>query len=249
MEPCARTSLDLEADQWALSTSMGYSSVHHRHSPSYGREDKDQFLKSFITVCKNQLKIGLYKHALFSLESIAQNAYLSHKAVSTASETINSCDQLQKATKLYDLQAVHFNFFVLSAVAALYLAVRHAPRKFSNTPEDIFRGLEILRPYCSSGRLHERVQALEVAMKRLGYDAMGIGPQLTLLGDETLYAGYSDWSAATEEEEGYIAFIPRLVSFPSLRSQAQTAEICNDGAWIDNLTPEWETWGDQERIS
>jgi hypothetical protein len=129
LEASTRTSIDIEADQWAISTSISTSPNAH-----YTKADEAQFHKSFVTVCRNQLKIGLYKHILFSLPSIAQNALLSHKAVFTASETIQSCFQLQKSTPMYHLQAVHFNFFVLSAVAVLYLAVRHAPLEFGDTP-------------------------------------------------------------------------------------------------------------------
>lgn len=124
--------------------------------------------------------MALYKHNLFSLDTITQNTELSHKAVASASDTIQSCKKLQMTTTIYQLQAVHFNYFVLSAVAALYLAVRHAPLEFSASFKDIFTGLDILKSYRTSGRLNDRVKALETAMMRLGYDPMGLGPQLRL---------------------------------------------------------------------
>ncbi|KAE9382208.1 hypothetical protein N431DRAFT_322696 [Stipitochalara longipes BDJ] len=246
LEPSTRTSIDIEADQWAFSTSI--ESTFPNRSNYYTKVDEAQFHKSFVIVCRNQLKIGLYKHTLFSLSNIAQNAPLSHKAVCNASETIQSCYQLQKSTVMYDLQAVHFNFFVLSAVATLYLAVRHAPLEFSDTPRDIFMGLEILRSYCTSGKLHERVQALEKAMRRLGYDGMGVGPQLVLNeGDENLYI--QGGGCAEDANEELMAYIPRLGSYnsSSLIPDAQEAEPWDDGAWIGSSTPAsymyhaWET--------
>jgi hypothetical protein len=237
LEASTRTSIDIEADQWAISTSISTSPNAH-----YTKADEAQFHKSFVTVCRNQLKIGLYKHILFSLPSIAQNTLLSHKAVFTASETIQSCFQLQKSTPMYHLQAVHFNFFVLSAVAVLYLAVRHAPLEFGDIPSEIFMGLEILRPYCTSGRLRERVQALDKAMRRLGYNGMGIAPQLALNeSPETLYSVGCDWVEEMQESEQLMGHIPRLESFAPSQSQAQ-ADPWNDGTWVESSTPASRLW-------
>jgi hypothetical protein len=252
MEPSTRTSIDIEADQWALSTSTTSAVPYCKdRTTPYTKEDEAQFHNSFITVCRNQLKIALYKHTLFSFSGIAQNPSLSHKAVCNASETIQSCSQLQKSTTLYHLQAVHFNFFVLSAVATLYLAIRHAPLVFSDTPREIFTGLEILRPYCTSVRLCERVKALEKAMGRLGYDGMGIGPQLSLNVAPTIHGTLlgvqNDWAEEAEGSEELISFVPRLGSFSYFQSvpQAQAAESCSDTAWLDTITP-WRLWENQE---
>ena len=254
MEPSTRTFLDIEADQWALSTSTASLTPDAKDPITpHARADSAQYHNTFITVCKNQLKLSLSKHTLFSLSSIAQNQSLSQKAVSTASETIHSCNELQKSTTMYHLQAVHFNFFVLSAVAALYLAVRHAPLLFSDTPREIFTGLEILRPYCTSNHLCERVKALEKAMGRLGYDGMGIGPQLALkeapMMHKALFTTGGGWADEVEGNEASMAFAPILGSPSSFRLISQEQEEpCNDGMWIDSTTL-LHSWENQEWIS
>jgi hypothetical protein len=253
MEPTTCTSLDIEADQWALSTSINsILAPNHERNSQFKRTDEALFKNTLVTVCRNQLKISLYKHNLFSLESIAQNPEQSHKAVSTAAETIRSCKNLQATTAMYQLQAVHFNFFVLSAVAALYLAVRHAPLEFSNTPKDIFTGLEILKPYCISSRLSKRVETLENAMKRLGYDPMGIGPQLNfkeLPGAESAF--YEIESVSSEEIEVVrvrgepMAFVPRLGSFSSFLLDPEGEMPHNEIDWMDSPThpqQQWNLW-------
>lgn len=155
---------------------------------------------------------------------------------------------------MYHLQAVHFNFFVLSAVAALYLAVRHAPLEFGDTPKEIFMGLDILRPYCSSGRLYERVQALEKAMRRLGYDGMRIGPQLTVNDiprNESLYMREGGRAEEVDGNKELATFIPQLGSFSSLQPHAQEIEQCNAEWPTDSFTAtpnQWHTWEDQDWI-
>jgi hypothetical protein len=90
-------------------------------------------------------------------------------------------------------------------------------------------------------------------MGRLGYDGMGIGPQLSLKAAPTihgtLFGVQSDWAQEAEGSEELISFVPRLGSFSSFQSipQAQAAGPCNDTAWIDTSTP-WHLWENQEWI-
>ncbi|CZR61879.1 uncharacterized protein PAC_11776 [Phialocephala subalpina] len=230
MEPSTCISLDIETDKWALSTSMNRPlSYNLDHLDLTNSAPGDQFNEAWVAVCKNQLKIGLYKHYLFSSDNVCQNPHLSHKAVSSASDTIRSCSELRRATPMYELQAVNFNFFVLSAVAALYLAVRHAPLQFSNAPRDIFTGLQILKACCTSGtgseHLCQKVSTLENAMKRLGYDPLGIGPQLILheisSNIKTPDSTSSGWKEETEIQN---ELTPRSESFSSFLSQMMAAE-------------------------
>lgn len=171
--------LEIELDQWALSTSREFSSaLEHEHSGRSARTTNIQHYETLIAVCSNQLKISLYKHNLFSPDSIVQNPYFAHKAVASASDTIHVCSNLQKTSKIYESQAVHYNFFVLSAIGSLYLAVRHAPLRFKVAPWDIFTGLEILKTCCSAGRVSNRISdkvlTIEKAMTALGYSSIDI---------------------------------------------------------------------------
>lgn len=253
MEPSTCISLDIETDKWALSTSMNRPlSYNLDHLDFNNNAPGDQFNEAWIVVCKNQLKIGLYKHYLFSSDNVCQNPHLSHKAVSSASDTIRSCSELRKATPMYEHQAVNFNFFVLSAVAALYLAVRHAPLQFCNAPRDIFTGLEILKACCTSGmgseRLCEKVSTLEIAMKKLGYDPLGIGPQLTLReissNMETPQSMERCWNHKTEVQT---ELTPRSESFSSFLSQMIATEcigLTADHPFLESHSI--NTWETQE---
>ena len=253
MEPSTCASLETQTEQWALSTSITRMFAHGRDFSKYERVHRDQFKMALVTVCRNQMKMGLYKHNLFSSDSIAQNPDFSRKTVSIASETIQSCNNLQKTTPMYELQAVHFNFFVLSAVAALYLAVRHAPLQFSESSKDIFTGIGILRPYCTLDRLCERVWTLENAMKRLGHDPMGIGPQLILnetpTSQETSCIVENGWSEVGDEQ--LVAWMPSLGLLSSITSPSRAEAPHNDVGWIESPThsqQQWDAWDNQEWI-
>jgi len=207
------------------------SAAEHNYSSLSKREQRVQFYETFITVCSNQLKINIYKHNVFSPNSIAQNPYFSHKAISCASDTIRVCSNLQKTSPMYKLQAVHYNFFVLSAVAVLYLAVRNAPMRFNNASWDILMGLEVLKTCCSSGmasqRIYEKVQALENAMTGLGCNSMQISRGITFQQEnnqKTLLPAQNNIFDEIEEYHNLIDFDPETALFPDFLSQNLVTE-------------------------
>lgn len=254
MEPSTRTSLDIQTEHWALSAVIDNTSAPDQGpSDRYGRAEKDQFNSAFTTVCRNQLKMALYKHSLFSLETIVQNTDLSHEAVASASDTIQSCNKLQATTVMYHLQAVHFNYFVLSAVAALYLAVRHAPLEFNTSFKNISIGLDILKNYRTSGRLNDRVQALETAMKRLGYDPIGLGPQLGL--NDTLSSHQrsprlrSDWFEDPEVSDELIPFTPMSSLVSHIQPTAESRNYMERSNTPSLSLQQWMSWENDEWIT
>jgi hypothetical protein len=85
--------------------------------------------------------------------------------------------RLERTTSIYELQAAHYNFFVLSALAVVYLAVRHAPLQFSSASQMFFTGIQILKAHSTSERLCERIQALNNAMTKLGFKFLDIDPE------------------------------------------------------------------------
>ncbi len=151
---------------------------------------------------------------------------------------------------MYELQAVHYNFFVLSAVAVLYLAVRHGPLTFNNAASDIFRGLEILKTCSSSGmaseRLCEKVQILENAMMSLGYNRMQINGDIYLqptnTHDET---SCSSENCTSNHMEGDST--PEGGLFSAFLSHNLITVPC-DVDLVDVLTnpqQQWNPWGNE----
>lgn len=170
------TSLDIEIDEWALATTRELSKWDLRPQDPSTTSQRILRQEAFIAVCRNQLKIALYKCNLFSPENIARNPNFAHSAVSYAIDTLQVCSHLERTTSIYGLQAAHYNFFVLSALAVVYLAVRHAPLQFSSAPQVFFMGLQILKGYSTSERLWERVQTLDNAMTKLGFQFLDTSP-------------------------------------------------------------------------
>lgn len=176
IDQSACTSLDIEINQWALDTSTEFSRCETRHLGPSITSQKIRLQEVFIAVCRNQLKIALYKCNLFSPENIARNPNFAYSAVSYAIDTLQIFSRLERTTSIYELQAAHYNFFVLSALAVVYLAVRHAPLQFSSASQIFFTGIQILKAHSTSERLCERIQALNNAMTKLGFEFLDIGP-------------------------------------------------------------------------
>lgn len=162
-------SLEHEIDRWALKTTTRLTTAQEQlepqERPNLFRFRKTNFNRAFVSVCQNQLKISLYKHAVFCARNTYGNPHFCQKAVSYSIDTIDVCSRLRRTSDVYEAYAVHFNLLVLSAVAVLYLAVRHAPQQLGCATQGLLRGFEILKASCvsgaASGRLVERVRALE----------------------------------------------------------------------------------------
>lgn len=176
IDQSACTSLDIEINQWALDTSTEFSRWETRPLAPSRTSQKIRLQEVFIAVCRNQLKIALYKCNLFSPENIARNPNFAHSAVFYAIDTLQVLSRLERTTSIYELQAAHYNFFVLSALAVVYLAVRHAPQQFSSASQMFFTGIQILKAHSTSERLCERIQSLNSAMTKLGFEFLDIDP-------------------------------------------------------------------------
>ncbi|OBT53965.1 hypothetical protein VE04_05796 [Pseudogymnoascus sp. 24MN13] len=177
IDQSACASLDIEINQWALDTSTEFSRCETRPLGPSRTSQKIRLQEVFIAVCRNQLKIALYKCNLFSPENIARNPNFAYSAVSYAVDTLQVFSRLERTTSIYELQAAHYNFFVLSALAVVYLAVRHAPLQFSSASQMFFTGIQILKAHSTSERLCERIQALNNAMTKLGFKFLDIDPE------------------------------------------------------------------------
>jgi hypothetical protein len=172
-------SLEDEIDQWTLMTTKYFSSALEKEPQKLSSLfRKDNSHNAFVAVCQNQLKISLYKHALFCPKNISSDPRFCQKAGSNSIDTIEICSNLKNMTNIYEAYAVYYNFFVLSAVAVLYLTVRHAPQQLSFASHGLLKGFEILKTRCivdaASARLCGRVRALENMTASLGGIPLGM---------------------------------------------------------------------------
>lgn len=89
-------------------------------------------LQILLYLRANQMRILIYRPVLHSANSINENMSQANIVVELAKDTICALSHLNQTTDIYRTQQVCFNYFLISAVAVLFLAVVHSPVTFSS---------------------------------------------------------------------------------------------------------------------
>lgn len=107
---------------------------------------------------RNQTRCLLYRPVLHSATSIMQHRDQAHKAVEIAKDTIRVLTHIKQTSDLYDTQQMLFNAFLQAALAALFLAVAHAPAEFAdNVREEYYMGIDLVRGFSRDSYVGKRL--------------------------------------------------------------------------------------------
>ena len=123
----------------------------------------------------NQMRILIHRPVLHSSTSILSNLSYSRTVVNLAKDTIHHLTTLNRTTDIYRAQQVCFNYFLISALAVLFLASCHAPVEFSAACKaEFYDALELVkgfegRSYVSK-RLWRAIRGLKEVGPRLGLE-------------------------------------------------------------------------------
>lgn len=114
----------------------------------------------------NQLRILVYRQNLLSTESIEADFSGASVAVETAKRTVHMLGCFSRISGLYFQRPEPFNYFLLSALAALFLAVLHAPNRFSQVcrPE-FYSAVDLVRRSSTRARTSRRLQKIIRSLK------------------------------------------------------------------------------------
>ncbi|KAF2637968.1 fungal-specific transcription factor-like protein [Massarina eburnea CBS 473.64] len=121
----------------------------------------------------NQMRILIYRPVLHSATNIMEHLEFAHTVVTVSKDTIRMLTYLNQTSDIYKTQQILFNWFLISALAVLFLAVAHAPAEFNSTCRDEFyMALELVRGLSSnsyvSKRLWKTIKMLKEVGPRLG---------------------------------------------------------------------------------
>jgi hypothetical protein len=121
------------------------------------------------------MRILLHRHYVLSASNIQSNPSGARVVVETAKDTIQVLVHLHESSSIYIRQQVAFNHFLISALAAIFLAVCHAPATYSTQCRDsFFNAIELLRglSHVSTGsrRLWKSIKGLLPGARVLGLD-------------------------------------------------------------------------------
>jgi hypothetical protein len=141
-------------------------------------------LQILIYLRANQMRILIYRPVLHTASSIQENISYATRVVELAKDTIRVLTHLNQTTDIYRAQQVCFNYFLISALAVIFLASCHAPIHFSAICRDEFyMALDLVKGFSNksfvSKRLWRTIKGLKEVGPKLGLsqDSNNLGPE------------------------------------------------------------------------
>jgi hypothetical protein len=125
-------------------------------------------LRSLLYLRTNQMRLLIYRPTLHTTGHINEYTMESDSAVELAKDTIRFVTSLNKTSDIYRLQQVTFNWFLISALGVLFLAVAQAPSRFSSHCRDEFyMALELVKHFSTKSYISRRLWKSISGLKKL----------------------------------------------------------------------------------
>jgi hypothetical protein len=126
-------------------------------------------LQILLYLRANQMRILIYQPVLHSANSIMENMPLAQTVVDLAKDTICALTHLNQTTDIYRVQQVCFNYFLISALAVLFLASCHAPVQFSaHCRDEFYMALDLVKGFSSRSYVSKRLWRTIRSLKEVG---------------------------------------------------------------------------------
>ncbi|KAI9044829.1 transcription factor domain-containing protein [Aspergillus affinis] len=159
--------LDFQVQQWIQSIPRELRfDPSQRISDTDPQADNMMMLQVLLALQANQLRILVYRQNLLTNESIETNVSGATTAVETAKSSIHMLDLFSRVSDIYFQRPEPFNYFLISALAALFLAVLHSPSRFSQVcrPE-FYAAVDMVRKSSTRARTSRRLQKIIRSLK------------------------------------------------------------------------------------
>ncbi|KAF5864140.1 hypothetical protein ETB97_008546 [Aspergillus alliaceus] len=170
--------LDFQVQQWIQSIPQELRfDPSQRLSTDSVQNDNVMMLQVLLALQANQLRILVYRQNLLSSESIEGNVPGASTAVETAKSTIHMLDYFTGVSDVYFQRPEPFNYFLISALAALFLAVFHAPSRFSHVCRaEFYTAVSMVRKSSTRARTSRRLQKIIRSLKLIKLNVGGKSP-------------------------------------------------------------------------
>lgn len=137
-------------------------------------------LRILLYLRMNQLRILIYRPVLHSSTSIAEDKGHAQTVVDVAKDSVRVLTRLNQTSDIYRTQQITFNYFLVAALAVLFLAVCHAPTEFNRQVRDEFYlALDLVNGFSTksyvSKRLWKTIKGLRRTGEKLGVLARPFG--------------------------------------------------------------------------
>ena len=173
--------LDYQIQEWLrdVPRSLQFQASDSPHGNAQSSRPSRR-LRTLLYIRGNQLRIMIYRPILHSATSIMENRVYAQAAVEVAKDTIRVLTQLDHESDIYRTSQLTFNYFLVSALAVLFLAVCHAPVEFSGQVRDEFyMALDLIKGFSSKSYISRRLWKWIKGLKE-------VGPKLGLVSRQPL---------------------------------------------------------------
>lgn len=162
--------LNWQVLQWYGAIPESLRLDHHPVTQSRHEEPRSLLrLRSLLYLRSNQLRMLIHRPVLHSAAHIMRYPSESQTVVDIAKETIRFITHLNETTDIYRLQQVAFNWFLVSALAVLFLAVAQTPAQFSGTcKEEFYMALELVKGFSTRSYISRRLWRSIRGLRKLG---------------------------------------------------------------------------------
>ncbi|KAK6582460.1 hypothetical protein PZA11_004868 [Diplocarpon coronariae] len=134
-------------------------------------------LQILLYLRANQMRILIYRPVLHSASSIQENLQHAETVVELAKDTIRALTHLNQTSDIYSVQQVCFNYFLISALAVIFLASCHAPVHFSALCRDEFyMALDLVKGFSTKSFVSKRLWKTIKGLKEVGPN-LGLSPE------------------------------------------------------------------------
>jgi hypothetical protein len=158
--------LDLQVVRWQQSLPEGLN---------YNRTEQDSTdlvnsrLSVLLYLRANQTRIIIGRQVLLSTAAIMENINYANCVVDVAKDTIQVLSNLNQTTETYRNQQGLYNYFLVSALVALFLAVAHAPAQYSsNCRDEFYLALDLVRGLSANSLVGKRLWKTIRVLKEVG---------------------------------------------------------------------------------
>lgn len=126
-------------------------------------------LQLLIYLRTNQMRILIYRPVLHSATSIIENRNYAQTVVEIAKDTIRVLSGINLTSDIYRTQQACFNYFLVSALAVLFLAVSHTPIEFNRQVRDEFyMALDLIKGFSTKSYISKRLWITIKGLKEVG---------------------------------------------------------------------------------
>jgi hypothetical protein len=168
---------------------------------------------------KNQARISIYRPILHSATSIMENRHHAQQVVDVAKDTINTLTSVNQISDIYRTQQILYNYFLVQALAVLFLSVAHAPAMFCNqTRDEFYAAIEFIKGFSTRSPVSKRLWKTIRGLKEMG-DKIGMLARGPTNGNDTNSDAHSDAAVAMVGMAGH------NVNYPSLAKSERMNDL------------------------